>query len=238
MQFDQMTPQPTVTRAATYDAGLRTHFQSVYNTMSIGLVLTGVVAYAVSHVAVLRETILGTPLAFVFMLAPLAFLFFGFSTKVIARKSATQIRTMFYVFAAVFGVSLATIFLAYTGASVARVFFITAGMFAATSVYGYTTKRDLAGMGGMMVMGAIGIMIAMLVNLFLKSPMMDFVISGAGVIIFTGLTAWDTQNIKETYNETYGGESNSKMAVLGALSLYMNFINLFMFMMRLLGDRR
>lgn len=238
MQPDPMMPQPTVTRAATYDAGLRTHFQSVYNTMSIGLVITGAVAFAVSNVPALTNLIFGTPLVYVFMLAPLAFVFFGFSPNSVARRSASQLRGLFFLFSGIFGVSMATIFLAYTGEAVARVFFITAAMFAATSIYGYTTKKDLSGMGSLMVMGAIGLLIAMLVNMFLHSSTLQFVISSAGVLIYTGLTAWDTQSIKESYRATYGGEANSKMAVMGALNMYMNFIMLFQFLLQLFGGRR
>ncbi len=227
----------TVSRASTYDVGLRTHFQSVYNTMAIGLVVTGAVAFFVSRSEALMQVIFGTPLAFVLMFAPLAFIFLGFNPRAVQRKSATQLRTLFYAFSAVFGVSMATIFLAYTGASVARVFFITAGMFAATSIYGYTTKKDLSGLGGLMVMGAIGLLIAMVVNLFLQSTMLQFVISGIGVLVYTGLVAWDTQNIKETYSASHGQEANSKMAVMGALSLYINFIMLFQFLLSLLGNR-
>jgi len=228
----------TVSRASTYDVGLRTHFQSVYNTMAIGLVVTGAVAFLVSSSEALMSLIFGTPLAFLFMLAPLGFVFLGFSPKAVMKKSAAQLRTLFYCFSAVFGVSMATIFLAYTGTNIARVFFITAGMFAATSIYGYTTKRDLSGMAGLMIMGAFGLLIAMIVNLFMQSTMLQFVISGAGVLIYTGLVAWDTQNIKESYNTAHGAESNSKMAVMGALSLYINFIMLFQFLLNLLGGSR
>ena len=229
---------PTVTRATTIDAGLRTHFQSVYNTMAIGLGVTGTVAFLLSQSEPLMKLIFGTPLAFVFMLAPMAFVFFGFSPKAVQRKSAMQLSALFYTFSAVFGISMATIFLVYTGSGIARVFFITAGMFAATSIYGYTTKRDLSGMAGLMVMGAIGLLIAMVVNIFLQSSVLQFVISGVGVIVYTGLVAWDTQNIKESYSASYGTENNNKMAVMGALSLYINFIMLFQFMLSLLGDRR
>lgn len=227
----------TVTRASTYDVGLRTHFQSVYNTMAIGLVVTGVIAFLVSSSEALMSLIFGTPLAFIFMLAPLGFIFLGFTPKAVAKKSAMQLRTLFYCFSAVFGVSMATIFISYTGTNIARVFFITAGMFAATSIYGYTTKRDLTGMAGLLIMGAFGILIAMLVNLFLQSTMLQFVISGVGVLVYTGLVAWDTQNIKESYSASHGAELILKMAVMGALSLYINFIMLFQFLLSLLGNR-
>lgn len=236
MQSDRFTPQ-TVSRAVSYDAGLRAHFQRVYNTMAVGLGVTGLVAYAVANVPVLNQMILGSPLYWVAMLAPLAFVFFGFSPRSVMNKSAAQLSGLFYLFSAVFGLSMASIFVVYTGASVARVFFITAGMFAATSLVGYTTKRDLSGMGGLMMMGVIGLLIAMIVNIFMKSEMLHFVISGIGVLVYTGLIAWDTQNIKETYNGNAGAEMNNKMAVMGALSLYMNFIMLFQFLMQFMGSR-
>lgn len=238
MQPDHFQSQ-TVSRtgAVSYDAGLRGHFQRVYNTMAAGLGVTAVVAFGVANFAPLYNLIFGTPLAFVAMLAPLAFVFFGFTPRAIATKSVGQLTGLFYLFSAVFGLSLAVIFKAYAGADVARAFFITAAMFAGTSIYGYTTKKDLSGMGGLMVMGAIGLLIAMVVNMFMQSTMMQFVISVMGVIIYTGLTAWDTQNIKESYAEGAGAESNGKMAVMGALSLYMNFIMLFQFILSLLGNR-
>lgn len=239
MQPEQMTPQPTVTRAATYDAGLRAHFQKVYNTMSLGLVVTGVVAFIVGHSPALTEMIFGNKIiAFIVMLAPLGFIMFGFTPNAVMRKSAAQIATLFYALSAVWGLSLSFIFLAYASTDIARVFFITAGMFAGTSVYGYTTKKDLSGMGGMMMMGMIGIIIASLVNLFLHSSMIQFVVSVCAVIIYTGLVAWNTQQIKESYNATYGGEANAKMATMGALQLYIDFIGLFMNLLQLFGNRR
>lgn len=235
MQPDHTTVQSS--RASTYDVGLRTHFQSVYNTMAGGLAVTGIVAYIVANTPVLMNAIFGTPLMWVAMLAPLGFIFLGFNPKAVQRKSAAQLRVLFYCFSAVFGISMASIFAVYTGTSVARVFFITAGMFAATSIYGYTTKRDLSGMASLMIMGAIGLLIAMVVNLFLQSTMLQFVISAIGVVVYTGLIAWDTQSIKETYNVAHGHESNSKLAVMGALSLYINFIMLFQFLMQFMGNR-
>jgi len=238
MQPDRFETQ-SVSRvgAAAIDAGLRAHFQRVYNTMALGLGVTGLVAYAVANVPALFNLIFGTPLMFVAMFAPLAFIWFGFSPKAMQRKSAAQLNGMFYLFSAVFGICLATIFVAYAKADIARVFFITAAMFAGTSIFGYTTKRDLSGLGGLMIMGVIGLLIAIVVNLFLQSSMMHFVISVLGVVIYTALTAWDTQNIKESYHPSAGDESNNKMAVMGALSLYINFIMLFQFLMSLLGNR-
>lgn len=224
-------------QATAYDVGLRTHFQKVYNTMAIGLVLTGAVAYLSTLSPALMQLIHGTPLKWVVAFAPLAFLFFGFTPNKVRRMSASALNTTFYVFSAVFGLSLSYILLAYTGESVARVFFITAGMFAGTSIFGYLTKRDLSGMGNLMIMGAIGLLIAMVVNIFLKSAMLHFAISGIGVIVYTGLIAWDTQNIKETFRAGYGREEASKLATMGALSLYINFIMLFQFLLQFLGNR-
>jgi FtsH-binding integral membrane protein len=236
MQSDRF-PTQTVSRAVTYDAGLRAHFQRVYNMMAVGLGVTGLVAYAVANVPALRHLILESPLYIAVALAPLAFVFFGFSPRAVQTKSAAHLTGLFYLFSAVFGMSMASIFAVYTGASVARVFFITAGMFAATSLIGYTTKRDLSSMGSLMIMGAIGLMIAMVVNIFMKSETLYFVISAMGVLIYTGLIAWDTQNIKETYNSGADAESNNKLVVMGALGLYMNFIMLFQFLMSFLGNR-
>lgn len=239
-----MQPDRFETRSASgvgarvIDAGLRAHFQRVYNTMALGLGVTGVVAWMVANIQPLFNLIFGTPLMFVAMFAPLAFVFFGFSPRAVQNKSVAQLNAMFYAFSAVFGICLATIFVAYAATDVARVFFITAAMFAGTSIYGYTTKRDLSGMGGLLIMGVIGLLIAIVVNLFLQSSMMHFVISVLGVVIYTGLTAWDTQNIKESYHPGAGDEANGKMAIMGALSLYINFIMLFQFLLSLLGNRQ
>lgn len=224
-------------RTLEYDTGLRSQFQSVYNTIALGLVITGCVAYGVANIEPLYNAIFKTPLMYVAMFAPLAFAFFGFSHNAMVNKSANQLASLFYLFSTILGISMATLFVAYTGADVARVFFITASMFLATSIFGYVTKRDLSKMGSLLMMGAIGILIAMVVNLFLQSSMLQFAISGIGVIVYTGLTAWDTQQIKETYSESAGREANRKMAIFGALSLYMNFIMLFQFMMSLLSNR-
>lgn len=219
---------------ASFDAGLRTHMLRVYNYMCLALVITGTVAFFGSQSEALTNLIFQTPLKWVVMLAPLAFIFFGFKPD---RMSATALRTSLMVFSGLMGLSMMSIFLVFTGGSIARVFFITAGMFAATSLYGYTTKTDLAKMGSFMVMGLIGLVIASLVNIFLGSSALQFAISVIGVLVFTGLTAWDTQNIKESYASHYGDEGNGRMAVMGALSLYLNFINLFQFMLSFMGQR-
>lgn len=218
------------------DGGLQSFMRGVYNIMGLGLVITGVVAFALAQSAEAMQMIFGTPLKWVVMLAPLAFIFLGFTPARIARISPAQARTLFFVFAAVMGLSMAAIFVAFTGESIARVFFVTAGTFAATSLYGYTTKRDLTRMGSFMFMGMIGILIASLVNIFIGSEMVQFVVSVIGVLVFTGLAAWETQNLKETY--VYGGgAANDKLAVVGALGLYLSFVNLFQFLLHLMGNR-
>lgn len=219
---------------ASFDAGLRSHMLRVYNYMCLALAITGGVAFLGAQSQTLIALIFGTPLKWVVMLAPLAFVMFGFRPD---RMSASALRTSLMVFSALMGLSMMSIFLVFTGASIARVFFITAAMFAGTSLYGYTTKADLSKMGSFMIMGLIGIIIASLVNIFLASSAVHFAISVLGVVIFTGLTAWDTQNIKENYASHWGDEANSRLAVMGALSLYLNFINLFQFMLSLLGQR-
>lgn len=224
-------------QATAYDVGLRAHFQKVYNVMAIGLVVTAAVAYLATQSAQLMQLIHGTPLRYVVAFAPLGFIFFGFTPNKVRRLSAKSLNMMFYGFSAVFGLSLSYILLAYTGESIARVFFITAGMFAGTSIFGYLTKKDLSSFGGLMIMGAIGLLIAMVVNMFLKSAMLHFVISGIGVIVYTGLIAWDTQKIKEGFSNGFGREEASKLATMSALSLYINFIMLFQFLLQFLGNR-
>lgn len=232
------------TRAAAgsdIDAGLQSFMRGVYNTMAIGLVFTGVLSFGFAELMLSNEalfkTVMQSPLYYVLVFAPLAFIFGGFTQGRIARWPASKLQTMFYAFSAVMGLSMSTLFIIYSADSIARVFFITAGTFAATSLYGYTTKRDLAGMGSFMMMGFIGIFIAMIANLFMQSEMVHFIVSILGVVIFTGLAAWQTQSLKETY--AYGrGQENAKLAVMGALSLYISFINLFQFLLSLMGSQR
>lgn len=240
MSYDPYSPQSTsYADSGVIDAGLQAHMRGVYNTMGLGLVVTGLVAYLTANFPPLTQLLFGTPLYWVAAFAPLAFILFGFTPARIARLPASQIRTMFYVFSALMGLSLASIFLAFTASSIARVFFVTAGAFAATSLYGYTTKRDLAGMASFLFMGLIGIVLASIVNIFIGSSGLQFLVSVAGVIIFTGLTAWETQRLKETYAYNRGmEEANSKLAVMGALNLYLNFINLFQSLLHLMGNQR
>ena len=221
---------------ADLDEGLRQHMLRVYNYMVIGLVVTGLVAYMTSTSHELMMTLFATPLKWVVMLAPLAFvlvLSFG-----IQKLSAQTAQALFWAYCAAMGLSLATIFVVFTGASITRVFFITSGTFAAMSLYGYTTKKDLSGFGSFLMMGLFGIVIAGFVNIFIGSSALQFAVSVLGVLIFTGLTAYDTQNIKEMYAESYDQEANGKLAVMGALQLYLDFINIFVMLLQLFGDNR
>jgi len=225
---------PGAARTVAVDAGLRAHMIRVYNYMAAGVALTGVVAYFTNQQ--FGQALYGSPLMYVLIFAPLALVFF-LSFR-IESLSASTARALFFVYAALLGASLSMIFRVYTDASITRVFFISAASFGALSLYGYTTQRDLSAIGSFLVMGLIGLIIAMLVNLFLKSTGLDFVISAAGVLIFAGLTAWDTQKIKEMYDPMEDGTLVGRKAVMGALTLYLDFINLFLFMLRFLGDRR
>jgi len=218
------------------DQGLRAHMLKVYNYMASGLALTGIVAMFTANSETLMQTIFGTPLQWVVMLAPLGFvmvLSFG-----INKLSTQAAQGLFWAFAVVMGLSISSIFLIYTGTSIARVFFISSSMFAGMSLYGYTTKRDLSGFGSFLMMGLIGLIIASVVNIFLQSSALEFVISAAGVLIFVGLTAYDTQKIKSIYNAADDHTVATKKAIMGALTLYLDFINLFLMMLRLFGDRR
>jgi FtsH-binding integral membrane protein len=242
-EFDRPTIAARAGTAAVIDTGLRSYMLKVYNYMGIGLVVTGLVAYFSSAAAIdstgnltaFGAAIYTSPLAWVIMLSPLAFvlaLSFG-----INKMSSGTAQLVFWAFAAVMGLSLSSIFLVYTGSSIARVFFISAATFGAMSLYGYTTKRDLTGIGNFLFMGLIGLVIASVVNIFLKSTGLEFAISAIGVLIFVGLTAWDTQKIKESYSVSFGADVLAKGAIMGALSLYLDFINLFMMLLRLFGNR-
>ncbi|RTL98280.1 Bax inhibitor-1/YccA family protein [Ancylobacter aquaticus] len=220
---------------AVYDEGLRRHMLRVYNYMALGLVLTGAVAFIVGTTPALYVPIFSTPLKWVVMLAPLAFvLFFSFRMQ---SMSASSAQTMFWAFCAVMGLSMASIFLVFTGTSIARTFFIAATMFGATSLYGYTTKRDLSQFGSFLIMGLIGVVIASVVNIFLGSTMLQFIVSVVGILVFVGLTAWDTQSIKEQYADNFDAESQQKLAVFGAFSLYLNFVNIFQLLLNFTGER-
>ena len=227
---------------ADIDQGLRAYMLKVYNLMALGVALTGLVAYTFSEMAGTREAltpfgqaIYASPLRWVILLAPIGLVFFlNFR---IEKMSAFTAQMTFWIFAALMGASLSSIFLVYTDASIVKTFAVTAASFGALSLYGYTTKRSLSAMGSFMMMGLFGIIIAMVLNIFLKSSALDFAISIIGVLVFAGLTAWDTQKIKEMYIESDGFEAVSKKAIMGALTLYMDFINLFLVMLRFMGNR-
>jgi len=222
-------------QAAAVDVGLRAYMLRVYNYMCVALALSGAVAFFVSTSPALQQAIFGTPLMWVVFLAPLGLVFF-LSAR-INKMSAAAAQTTFWIFAGLMGMSLASIFIAYTPESVTRVFFITAGAFAGLSLVGYTTKKDLSGMGTFLFMGVIGLVIAMVVNMFLGSSLLQLGISVIGVLIFAGLTAYDTQQIKLMYYEGDGEEVATKKSIMGALKLYLDFLNMFIFLMHILGNR-
>ena len=226
----------TARTGAQVDVGLRNYMLRVYNYMATGLGLTGLTAYFVAITPSLFNAIYGTPLYWVVALAPLGFVFY-LSAR-LHKISFAKAQTVFWIFSGVMGLSMAYIFIAFTGASIARVFFITAGTFAGMSLYGYTTKKDLTGWGSFLFMGLIGIIIAMIVNIFLQSGMLSFIISCVGVLVFVGLTAYDTQRIKEMYYASDHPEISGKKAIMGALKLYLDFINLFIMLLHIFGQRR
>ena len=247
--FDNRALRGTATAAGTIDAGLRAYMLKVYNYMTGALALTGVVAYVVSssptllnmfyHTAITANgaTLQPTILGWVVMLAPLGLIFF-LSFRIMSM-SLQAAQMTFWVYAAMVGASLSSILIVYTDASIALTFFVTAATFGTMSLWGYTTKRDLTGFGHFLFMGLIGLIIAMVANMFFQSPMINFAVSILGVLIFTGLTAWDTQKIKDTYYQVGNdGTMAGKMAVMGALRLYLDFLNIFLFLLRFMGNRR
>ena len=247
--FDNRLVRGAATVADGVDTGLRAHMLRVYNYMVGALALTGVVAYLVANTPALLNTfyhevmtssgvaLSPTLLGWVVMLAPLALVFF-LSFRIMQMSQAAAQAT-FWAYAAMVGASLASILIVYTGASVAMTFFVTAATFGVMSLWGYTTGRDLTGMGNFLFMGLIGILLASLANMFFKSPAINFVVSILGVVIFTGLTAWDTQKIKNTYYMVGGDTAVAgKAAIMGALALYLDFLNIFLFLLRFMGNRR
>jgi FtsH-binding integral membrane protein len=221
--------------AATLDQGLRAHMLRVYNYMASAVALSGIVAALIASSPAMTQLIFGTPLKWAFMLAPLAFVLV-LSWKFDAL-SKTAVQALFWAYAACIGVSFAAILLVFTGASVARAFFISAAMFAGMSLYGYTTKADLTKFSTFLIMGVFGILIASIVNIFLGSSALQFAISVIGVLVFCGLTAWDTQRIKDTYVEYAGTEVEDKLTVMNALGLYINFVMIFQFLVQLTGQK-
>ena len=245
----EQRPYTKTTESVAIDVGLRAYMLKVYNYMTTALLLSGLVAYFFGKASIdtidlgqivgltaLGNALFNSPLQWVVMLAPLGLVFY-FSFK-INKMSLSTAQTTFWIFSTLMGLSLASIFIVYTGASITRVFFITSGTFAAMSLYGYTTKRDLTNWGGFLMMGLIGIIIASIVNIFMKSTAMYFAISIIGVLIFVGLTAYDTQKIKNMYYAADSETQSGKKAIMGALRLYLDFINLFIMLLRLFGQRR
>jgi FtsH-binding integral membrane protein len=239
-------------RALAIDQGLRAYMLRVYNTMAMGVALTGIVAWlayqaaggdaivvtanGIAGLTAFGQAIFNLPVLIALMLATVGLVVF-ISFRIQHLQVGTALG-LFLLYAGLFGLMLSSIFLAYTGASITRTFFISAASFGALSLYGYTTKRDLSPIGSFLVMGVFGLLLAMIVQYWLRSPGLEFVISIVGVLVFAGLTAWDTQRIKEMYDPQEDGTATGRKAVMGALSLYLDFINLFMFMLRFLGDRR
>ncbi|HEY1096377.1 MAG TPA: Bax inhibitor-1/YccA family protein [Alphaproteobacteria bacterium] len=225
-------------QSKSFDEGLRAHMIRIYNTVAAGLGVSGAVAYAVATIPALAAFFMQPAVAIGLGIGILLFLWFGLNPSKMMQQSVASLQVKYYLFTAAMGASLAYVFLAYTTESLARVFFITAGMFLGMSLYGYTTKRDLTSFGSFFMMGLIGLIIASLVNIFLQSTGMAFVISCIGVLLFTGLIAFDTQNAKRMYASAAGEETNHKLAIFNAISLYLNFINLMQFLLRIMGDRR
>ena len=233
---DQMSTQRAET-LSRYDAGLREHFARVYKIMCIGLLITALVSWATSQTPGLFQAVHGTWLGIVVALAPLGIIFFGLNPARVRTMRTGTVSGLFYLLSGLLGLSMSYIFVAYTGESVAKTFFVTAAMFGAMSVWGYTTKKDLSKMGSFLMMGLIGLIIAMIVNIFFASTMMAFIISAVGVLLFTLLIAFDTQRIKEMYNAGDSAAALHKLAVMSALSLYLDVINLFQFLLMFLGNR-
>lgn len=224
----------TVARRETFDAGLRSHMLNIYNYMTSGVLLTGIVAALTARSGLAMQFAQG-PLMWLVILAPLAIVFamsFG-----VNRFGKTTLQAMFWGFAILMGLSMSTLFLVYTGASIAVTFFATAGAFAGLSLFGYTTKKNLQGFGTFLIMGVVGLLIAMIANIFLQSGTMSLIISAIGVLLFAGLTAYDTQRLKMQYEYLRGTEFLGKAAIMGALTLYLDFINMFQFLLSFLGQR-
>lgn len=240
--YQVRSPQAGVQSGAVIDEGLRSYMLRVYNLMAMGLAITGLAAYATSEMAIsggqltqFGNLIFVSPLKWVVMLAPLGLVFF-LSFR-IQKMSVGAAQTTFWIYSGMMGLSLASIFLVFTGESIVETLFISAASFGALSLWGYTTKRDLTGMGSFLFMGLIGLILAMVVNIFLQSSALQFAISGIGVLIFAGLTAYDTQQIKNMYYEGDGKTVAGRKAIMGALRLYLDFINLFLFMLQFMGNR-
>ncbi len=235
MQPDRYNSTPATAARASVDAGLRAHMQSIYNRMCLGVLVTAITSFVVANSPVLMQLFLGGPQAYVVMLAPLAVVWFGFNPM---TMSSGKLRISFFVLSVLYGISFATIFVAYAKEDIARAFFIASAMFAGLSIFGYTTRKDLDGMRTFIVMGIIGALIATVINLFVQSSMLMMIISGVSIVAFAGMTAWQTQNMKEMYSAAHGAESNSRMGWAAALNLYISFIALFSHILHLIGNNR
>lgn len=236
MQPDRYTTTPsTASRIASVDAGLRSHMQSVYNRMTLGVLVTAITSFIVANTPVLMSLFLGGPQAYIVMLAPLAVIWFGFNPM---TMPASKLKISFLLLSVLYGISFAAIFLAYAKTDIARAFFIASAMFAGLSIFGYTTRKNLDGLGTFAVMGVWGVLILGLINLFIGSSSLMNVISVVSIIAFSGVTAWQTQSMKEMYSAANGSEANSRMAWAAALNLYISFIALFTHILHLLGNNR
>lgn len=237
MEYNKSAWSNSRSSSSQYDQGLRAYMLQIYNYMAGALGLTGIVAYLVSSSPDLMAQIFGTPLKWVALFAPLGIAMY-LSMRVY-KLSTQAAQAWFWSFAVAMGVSISSIFMVYTGVSIARTFFITASIFGAMSLYGYTTKKDLTAIGSFLVMGMFGLIVASIVNLFMQSSGLQFAISAIGVVIFTGLTAYDTQRLKEVYYTAGGSaETLGKASIMGALTLYLDFINLMLMLLRFVGDRK
>lgn len=235
MQPDRYTTTPATAARTSVDAGLRSHMQSIYNRMTLGVLVTAIVSYIVANTPALLQMFLGGPQAYIVMFAPLAVVWFGFNPM---TMSSSKLKTSFFVISVLYGISFATIFIAYAKEDIARAFFIASAMFAGLSIFGYSTKKNLDAMGTFAVMGVIGALILSLVNLFVGSSALMNVISVVSIIAFSGMTAWQTQTMKEMYSAAHGAEGNSRMAWSAALTLYISFIALFTHILHFIGNNR
>jgi FtsH-binding integral membrane protein len=234
--FDKQMPleQTSSSQSLSFDAGLKAHMSRIYNRMTLGVLVTAVIAYVVGNSPELLALFMGGPQKWIVMLAPLAVIFFGFNP---AKMSAKGMSVSFFVLSALYGISFATIFAVFTGESIAKAFFIASAMFAGLSIFGYTTKKNLDGIGSFAVMGVWGVLILAVVNIFVQSSMMANLISVVSIIAFAGITAWETQRMKEIYSPRADSEMMSRMSWLGALNLYVSFIAIFQSVLQLMGNR-